>query len=187
MHGWWENYKKIIASTDLPTIQVGDFGIGFPRWSFEQFPDKDKFIRGNHDNPSCCWPHPNYMGDLGYRDGVYWYGGAFSVDQGHRTPYLTWWPEEELNLVQQIQAFNIYEHTRPRTVISHCCPRSIQNEIFDFKNVFDNKTIRFFDDLWDHHKPELWVFGHYHRSVDRVIDGCRFVCLNELETKVLDI
>jgi hypothetical protein len=38
------------------------------------------------------------------------------------------------------------------------------------------------EELFNIHKPELWVFGHYHVSRTVEEQGTRFVCLNELET-----
>jgi predicted phosphodiesterase len=37
------------------------------------------------------------------------------------------------------------------------------------------------------HKPDLWIFGHHHKSFDETIGGTRFICLNELESKVFDL
>jgi hypothetical protein len=34
--------------------------------------------------------------------------------------------------------------------------------------------------MWSIHKPDLWVFGHWHKNMTAVFDGCQFTCLNEL-------
>jgi hypothetical protein len=37
------------------------------------------------------------------------------------------------------------------------------------------------------HKPDLWIFGHWHCDADEVIDGTRFICLNELSYVDVDM
>lgn len=41
--------------------------------------------------------------------------------------------------------------------------------------------------MFEEHKPELWIFGHHHKSKDEVINGTRFICLDELETFEIEI
>jgi len=36
--------------------------------------------------------------------------------------------------------------------------------------------------LWGIHKPDLWIFGHFHNSWTQTIQGTEFRCLAELET-----
>ena len=41
--------------------------------------------------------------------------------------------------------------------------------------------------MLNEHEPELWIFGHHHRSVDQYVNNCRFKCLAELETFEIEI
>ena len=69
VHGKYGRYETILKNSDLPTIQVGDMGVGFFHRDYEGTlrpfanPPYDKmvagnhrFIRGNHDNPYVCRP-----------------------------------------------------------------------------------------------------------------------------------
>lgn len=41
--------------------------------------------------------------------------------------------------------------------------------------------------LWEsEHKPKLWIFGHYHHNIDRVINGCRFICIDSCDHVDID-
>ena len=73
-------YLKV-AQASSASIQIGDMNVGFEGVDLPQMPTH-KFFRGNHDNPQACYAHPNYLGDYGYWEekGIYWMGGAFSVD-----------------------------------------------------------------------------------------------------------
>ena len=50
-----------------------------------------------------------------------------------------------------------------------------------------SRTRQALDAMFDIHKPDLWLFGHWHDSQDRNVMGTRFICLNELEYKDIEI
>jgi hypothetical protein len=189
VHGKWEFYHDII-STRYNTYQVGDFGIGFrnnadfPEMCHEMGRNHHRFIRGNHDNPDYCKRNPYCIGDGDLVDNIFFMGGAESIDRGLRTPGYDWWPDEEVKLTKfldyvlpnyMLGGFNI--------VVTHDCPRSVAKDLFD---VDSNSTTRhMLQILFDVYQPDLWVFGHWHRSARKKINGTEFVCLAELE--VLDL
>lgn len=186
VHAKFSRYLSLVEQHE-ETFQVGDFGVGFgidpPTVSLAH-----KFIRGNHDCREDCYQQMSYLGDYGFwKQDVFFVGGGFSIDRAHRTEGVNWWPNEELSESQMRVAENIYAAEKPNIVVSHCCPKIIQCLLFNFPRVYDNRTIQLFDRLWMIHKPKLWVFGHYHRSRDQVVDGCRFVCLDELEAKEINL
>ena len=39
--------------------------------------------------------------------------------------------------------------------------------------------------MFEYHRPDVWIFGHWHRSASAVVDGTRFQCLGELRTCML--
>jgi hypothetical protein len=178
VHGKWGAYEAIAQRVDA-SIQVGDFGIGFG--SEPPFLDPGhKFIRGNHDNPDKCQAYPNYMGDFGVYADRFWVGGGYSIDQWARTPGETWWPGEELSESVMAEVIDLYEARKPRLMITHMAPRSIESSLFHFPNDYPNRTHSFLEVLLKIHEPKIWIFGHYHRSVDSRKGGCRFICLDEL-------
>ena len=91
-HGQFDIYKSILDNykNDF-SIQLGDMGIGFITRSSNYnkkgrsySPELSKnhmFIRGNHDSPSLCDNHPNYLGDYGYRkkSDLFYISGGYSV------------------------------------------------------------------------------------------------------------
>lgn len=189
VHGKFRAYTAI-AEAATESIQVGDFGVGFGLDAPVVGP-KHHFIRGNHDNPEECNNHIAYLGDFGIDFGmfgnIFFAGGAFSIDKEWRTPGLDWWAGEELTEEQRQKAGDIYVKNKPPIVVTHCCPAEAQTELFHFPNEYPNPTIYFLSSLLIFHKPKVWIFGHYHRSVDRVLDGVRYIGLNELKYIDLDV
>lgn len=187
VHGKWKAYHRLIKDLD-ESIQVGDFGFGFPGsqptfvWNM-----KHRFIRGNHDDPATCRRSPNYLGDYGVtKEGIFFVSGGFSVDQQHRTIGVSWWPDEELPVRDYEYVLNAYTKARPEIVVAHTCPARVADKLIgshaNFKREFKNRTE---DDLMEQmieaHSPRLWVHGHFHTFEINRLNGCKFVCLNELQ------
>ncbi len=199
VHGKIKEYQELLKKHAEPVIQVGDLGCGF--LPIPDFAYKHKFIRGNHDSPSIAQSHPNYLGEFGYikQYDMFFMGGAFSIDKDMRIEWMQqghkpcWWADEELSSIQLNQAMNLYLNVKPRIVVSHETPSKagitlLQIEMkrlykFDCAN---SRTAQTMQQMFDQHKPDLWVFGHYHFSRSFTIDKTRFLCLNELEAFELD-
>lgn len=173
-HADYEQYLKIIESAD-ESIQVGDFGVGFSDQT-PQLPSQHKFIRGNHDDPMLCKQHPNYLGDYGIYKNIFYMSGAHSIDLQTRTPGLDWWPEEELSMRELYMAYNLYINHKPTTVITHDAPYTalIAMGVFDARS----RTNEILEQMFEIHKPKLWICGHHHRSFRETIEGTQFICLN---------
>jgi hypothetical protein len=52
---------------------------------------------------------------------------------------------------------------------------------------FQSQTRQAFQSMFKLRQPGLWIFGHWHASFDRVLDGTRFICLAELEYRDIEI
>ncbi len=158
-----------------------------------------KFFGGNHDDYSKIKDCPNNLGDfgLGYQDGkqFFFIRGADSIDKAYRIEGVSWWRNEELNYREAEECLDLYEELakpvfhnysapNPETdiILSHDCPHFLANGLWGYSASFTRKLL---DGIWEIRKPKLWVFGHHHKSIDMVVDGCRFVCLNELETFII--
>ena len=192
VHGHWVRYLNAIYGCD-DSIQVGDFGVGFPVYGKMDVPPKidvppiiehgnHRFIHGNHDDPYLCKELAGFIPDGTVEGDVMFHGGAYSIDKSTRTPGLDWWPDEEASYADLVRFIGKYEEVKPRMMVSHDCPDVITDELFPFKLPIGSRTRTAFSECFRIHQPEIWVFGHWHESRDKVIDGTRFICLNQLET-----
>ena len=188
IHGDFSAYRELIDGCDR-SVQVGDFGIGFLSPYMSDMADQwhgsghHQFIRGNHDNPDECPKHIGYI-----EDGTWWpqystmfVGGAWSIDWKFRTSGYSWWPNEELSDAELDRMHELYLDRRPRVMVTHDCPTSVAYELFlkgTDKKQYLTRTAEAFERMFLEHQPEVWLFGHWHLSRDRVINGTRFLCLD---------
>jgi hypothetical protein len=198
VHGKFRAYKRLIQDSP-PSIQVGDMGVGFIRWPHgepEQNPPFDamveadaRFLRGNHDNFSVCRRHRQFIRDGLVENDTMFIGGAASIDREHRTEGYSWWPDEELGTQELNSLVDVYLGARPRIMVTHDCPEQIASIVCAIahqkKISIPSRTRQALQSMWEMHKPEAWVFGHWHFSFDHEIEGTRFICLNELEHRDL--
>lgn len=204
VHGKYGRYRTILKESPHPTIQVGDMGVGFLKWPhgtpsvnppYDLMVEKDaRFIRGNHDNPGACERHTQWIQDGNIESGVMFVGGAVSIDKAYRVPDFSWWPDEELSSEALHELVDVYITSKPRIMVTHECPEDVAQIIaWDAHRVskldprFASRTRVAFQHMWSSHSPDLWVFGHWHHSFDRVMNGTRFICLAELEYKDFDL
>ena len=189
IHGDMKFWKKLIEETDCDmSIVVGDFGAGFIKVPDEnKVPLKHKFIRGNHDNPQACKDSSRWI-----PDGTYWpdlkmmfVGGAWSIDKDYRTPFIDWWPDEELSYEELENMIDQYLINKPEIMITHDCPHSIAEKLFKGMSSYPIKATRTsyaLDVMLKGHRPKMWGFGHWHESKNKSIDGTQFICLDINQT-----
>lgn len=199
IHGAWTYYKDHLIDPNIPSVQVGDFGYGFNyskdalmlHWQEEN--PTQRFIRGNHDNVKVCRKSKNYILD-GWREedgsGIMYVGGAWSIDYGLRREDVDWWADEENSTQDFEYIYECYKEMKPRIMITHDAPLHPASWIGllpkgSFQMV--TRTALWLERMRQVHKPDLWVFGHWHKSVDRTAEGTRFVCLGIEEVKDLDL
>ena len=187
-------------------IQVGDMGVGFGQGNYWHQPldilmqkHNAKFIRGNHDNPGICKTMNSWIPDAVVENDIMYLGGAWSIDRAWRTEGISWWQDEELSIEELSRAIDVYNLTRPKIMVTHDCPHDIAGKLF-FEEGKSNygmpqhptRTGKALEAMLELHKPNLHVFGHWHQDVDEVINGTRFICLNELsyvdvDTETLEV
>lgn len=195
LHGKWDSYARILEDEQPEmSVQVGDFGIGFDESSdvlgkvhsaMDNNGPNNLYIRGNHDDPAMALDDPRCMTDGSYDEatGIFYLGGAFSIDAEWRAQGLDWWVDEEMSYDALFTAIDLYEKVKPRIVVSHECPEGLAWKFFSwYRGDLKSRTREALDAMRSIHKPELHVFGHWHHNIDEVVDGTRYVCLNELET-----
>lgn len=195
-HGLMDRYGRLLNRFSEPTLQVGDMGVGFRQngeWiSTDSLRDTDRWIHGNHDNPDMCVGQKGYLGRFGVsHEGVFFVSGAFSVDAFYRRSGIDWWYNEQLNWEELEQAIDLYKETKPEIVATHDCPRSLYQMMLNKIGkpegpLYESSTSHALEKMFSIHQPKVWVFGHWHRSVDEMVGNTRFICLNELEPVTLE-
>lgn len=194
VHGWIENYEKILKSHvyDL-AVQVGDFGFaGDHAWHRKRLPLGTHFINfGNHDYyPDLHMPHST--GDFGMMKEVpiFTVRGAESIDRHVRREGKDWWSNEQLSYAEANRCLEAYKLAKPRIVITHDCPYSVSQDFFNYPEhrwvKGPSLTNQLLQVMLENHRPEMWLFGHHHSSVKKIIDGTVFQCLNELEPTIIE-
>lgn len=196
VHGKFRRYSAILDHSPHPTLQVGDMGVGFRRFPHgepSQNPPFDKmvagnhrFIRGNHDNPNACRAHKQWIGDGKIDGNVMFIGGALSIDKAFRIEDYSYWSNEELPQDELDAMVRRYDLVHPKIMITHECPESMATHVAALAGVskldprFASRTRMAFEQMLARHKPKLWIFGHWHVPFDYIHEGCRFICLPEL-------
>ena len=195
IHGYFTYYLDLVKNiTHTPTVQVGDFGLGFRAWDEPTKIDGDHwFIRGNHDDPAVCKKHPNYLGDYGYRKewDMFFVGGADSIDKRMRVEGVSWWRDEELSYTTLDKVvLPMYEAIKPRVMVTHTCPMKLRFNVLPIwvndRGEGPSVTERALQVMFDIHQPDIWIFGHWHKHLDVRKNGTRFICLNALQTFEFD-
>lgn len=187
IHGKVNLYKNIIKNNKFDySIQIGDYGFETEhKFAKQLFDNKNFVLFGNHDYyPNL---YENYsLGDFGnFQNSIFYVRGANSIDRRFRTEGFDWFPNEELEYSKSYELLDLYEKTKPKIVISYDCPQIVRQTCF---NIFDKSTTsNLLQVMFEIHKPDLWIFGHHHRSINVVIDGVNFICLTELEHKTITI
>jgi len=193
IHGEFHRLEKILRRfPDDPVVQVGDMGIGFPHFRRhrrmwvpdpkgkdpESFDPRLRFIRGNHDNPAACRAYPGYLGDWGYNGdlSLFFLSGGESSDRSGREEGKDWWPDEQLSAEEMRHAVDLYTTLRPRMVVSHECPSMIMPMVHPH-HFTPSRTSETLQAMLDVYQPDLWAFGHHHKTWEKRVGGTLFVCL----------
>ena len=88
-------------------------------------------------------------------------GGAISIDKMYRTPYISWWPEEEITINDINNALcNLTKFdNKVDYVITHCCDTPTVINSFGFRRDICTDQLNFIDKVVEY---KHWFFGHYH-------------------------
>ena len=88
-------------------------------------------------------------------------GGACSIDKMYRTPYLSWWPQEEITYHDIDNAISNLEKVNNKVdyVITHCADTKTVLKAFGFRRDACTDQLTFIDKVVDY---KHWFFGHYH-------------------------
>lgn len=181
VHGKVNEYWKLVThQVKGKSVQVGDFGFKEAHeWHRLNIDARQhKVLFGNHDYyPMLYAAHS--LWDHKLEGDVLFVRGAHSVDRDERVEGVDWWPEEELSYLHCDRLLRSLLGEDVRVVVSHDCPQSVLRPLFGISGK--SRTGQLLDAILEQHRPELWVFGHHHKSKNEVLDGVRFRCLAELE------
>ncbi len=184
VHRHYGPYHRLLRKAKH-TLQVGDFGFKYETLSAVDA-RQHRVLGGNHDNydEMSRWPH--FLGNFGIHSvegfgDIFFVRGGFSTDRDTRTEGVDWWSDEELGMADCYAALGEYSRVKPRFVVTHECPITVVPYATSSLHIIPSRTNQLLERMFAVHKPERWVFGHHHRSLDRVIDGTHFTCLDELE------
>ena len=88
-------------------------------------------------------------------------GGAVSIDKMYRTPYVSWWPEEEITYRDINNALSNLEKTNNKVdfVLTHCVDTHTVIKAFGFRRDICTDQLTFIDKVVEY---KHWYFGHYH-------------------------
>ena len=197
VHGKFDEYYQQLKYYEVKdSIQIGDMGVGFSKdhdlvlAEYLNHLQSDgvsnhRFFRGNHDNPAVCQNNPFYMGDWGYEEesGIFWIGGAWSIDHEWRTEGEDIWKDEQLSDEQWEEVREAYAKIKPKFVLSHDAPLDAYSQVLAYhgKRIIPTNTSRELNGLFYMHQPSQWIFGHHHLSITQDYLNCEFRCLAELE------
>lgn len=204
IHGKIYDYQSYsIGDFKGPSIQVGDFGVGFAGdyWhdnvaAWQEANPQHRFIRGNHDDPTRCKLMPGYINDGHVENDVMFIGGAWSIDYARRREGFDWWRDEELSIEQLNRMYDIYVTIQPRVMITHDAPTDVTYEMFvqtglaiggsNAKKI-NTRTGQAFQAMFEAHQPDFHFFGHWHHSMACQYGRTTFVCLGELDYIDVDL
>lgn len=158
---------------------------------------------GIYYNKSSEFDHDKFnsfcLGNYGKRTlgGIdfYFVRGAFSIDLDYRRKNIDYFPDEEISYIHHGDIIADYYKNKPDIMLTHDCPlkvghNGLKNEImlkrFGFDPyTFTTLTASLLQQLFDIHKPKLWIFGHYHQNWTETIKGTKFICMEELGTYMI--
>lgn len=173
--------ELLLAKKPSRSIQLGDFGIGYGHnkgltKAVSVIPGIHRFIRGNHDRPVSCHDHPLCLPDVGSEGSTFWVAGGATPSFAPKD----WGDAEQLSYIELQRAIGLYQKAKPRLMLSHVAP-VFAGEYAYGRSLEKSMTEIAFEQMWELHKPEKWVFGHYHKSRTFTFKGTTFIALEELE------
>lgn len=124
-------------------------------------------------------------------------GGALHVDRPQKHNWPSGLPNYILRRNREAAA-NLFNHQPPDLIVTHSCPSrlgiGIRSSAELQPGVAEHITAAGFDGgpeddcgevelgrLWSDlsHKPRAWVFGHFHRPHQAIVESTRFVCVGD--------
>lgn len=120
---------------------------------------------------------------------IFYVRGAWSIDHKWRIMGVNLFEREEMSFTELERAVELYKKEKPEFVVTHSAPTEIMKYLalnISGGKIIPTRTGQALQNMFEYHKPKLWVFGHFHQDFDKVIKDTRFICLNELSMLCFD-
>lgn len=200
-------FFKTLKENDLLII-LGDAGIYFFPYKIEEWNNINLrcltiALRGNHDNTNAlhnmeeetlfeakCYKLNDRTfipkeGEILNMNGkkFFVFGGALSIDKAWRTPYVDWWPDEQPNQSDYMNAINNLEKADWNIdyFLAHDVNKDIAKKIFGVKIFIDSSTSTMLGEIEsqiriNNGKPYEYFFGHWHQF-GKYGEDIKYTCL----------
>lgn len=113
-------------------------------------------------------------------------GGADSVDKHMRTIFIDWFPQEIINNTDMDFLFDHVPEQKIDILVSHTCPSRIFSQLSKKVDWLEEKSsdpsVYALDIIIDRYKPNLNVFGHFHKFMEGKINDLHWVCLSYINS-----
>ena len=205
IHGEWHRFNLIVDSIKPSIIlQTGDFGywpsmdkhslshIKLPRgtklyWADGNHEDHWRLNEVKHDKKGLAEVAKNIFhvkrGSVinlnGYK--IMFVGGAESFDKHLRKIGYDWFPEESISN-KDMETIMAYDG-KVDIVVSHTAPGFVADEmnVRFWTDAHRTSTETALEQVFEKFRPIQWFYGHFHIRKMKVIQGCRFDCLNMID------
>lgn len=185
--------QKAMTEKDVLLV-AGDFGFTFPgqpRWqeegnwkALEALPYTVAFCDGNHENfdrldnaPLVGWnggqahrlarnvfhlPRGELYTIQGFT--VFTFGGAWSIDEEYRIPFLSWWPQEKPTREEYRHGWDTLDAAGGKVdyILTHTAPGSIIRAMGFQPAAEDKELTQHLQTVWNTVEFRHWFFGHWH-------------------------
>jgi predicted phosphohydrolase len=162
---------------DKTILQLGDLGAGFVPTQFliDTLPSNFHFFAGNHDSRTEAVKIPNYIGDYGEWNGIFYVSGAYSYDRNQRMCGINLWEDEELTHQQANDCLTQWEKSKVDILISHDAPVGV---IEAYYLIYDHShTRKLLQEMINVRKPKAVIYGHHHKKKRLYHDDVKYVAL----------
>jgi hypothetical protein len=174
-------------------VSVGDFGV-WPRWGHQfcavDLPAPVSFIDGNHEDfyslANDTFPNPTFQASHIKRGtfdgGVFYMGGATSIDKAQRTLGNDWFEEENISYAEFYNAANVAESNSSEinVMCAHDSVMSAYPELLGGNkgNRTSDPNAEALEQLYTIAKPKVYVHGHHHVARRYKVGSTAFVSLD---------
>lgn len=211
IHGEWGHFNSFINEMyskhkePITFIICGDvayFWLNDPEPKIKRPPYcKIIWIPGNHENWDIIDKYS--LGTLHeLQDGVFlatfgaietieghnimFCGGADSVDKNLRMPLVDWFPQEIITNKDMNFVLDNVEQQKIDILVSHTCPAMFFSQLSKKIDWLEEKSVDpstyALDIIVDRFRPDLCIFGHFHRYMEGNIKDMRWKCLSYLNS-----
>ena len=200
-------FFKTLKENDLLII-LGDAGIYFFPYIKEEWNNINLrcltiALRGNHDNTNALYnmeeetlfeakcyklndrtfiPKEGEILNINSKK-FFVFGGALSIDKAWRTPYVDWWPDEQPNQSDYMNAINNLKKADWNIdyFLAHDVNKDIAKKIFGVKTLIDSSTSTMLGEIESQikinkGKPYEYFFGHWHQF-GKYGEDIKYTCL----------